>query len=189
MVIMVVMVIIVSSLTRVTSVKSVSAESVSHCTDWRTSLQEHLVTLKLNIPDNTIRPTSKYDNDRGHFWSKRARPGQFWSKRATPKTWTKRALPRTLTAPRVITAPRTLPVAPNHPSLQVIIAIFPLISAMECEKVSGKLLQEIERNRLRFGRKWEISIWSRKPQPTEIFVGINSQYWWIRNKLLSGMIW
>ena len=64
-----------------------------------------------------------------------------------PKTWSKRALPRTLTAPR------TLPVAPNHPSLQVVIAIFSLISAMEYEKVSGKLLQEVERNRLRFGRK------------------------------------
>ena len=35
-----------------------------------------------------------YLDDRGHFWSKRARPGQFWSKRSPP-------------------------IAPNHPSRQV----------------------------------------------------------------------
>ena len=35
-----------------------------------------------------------YLDDRGHFWSKRARPGQFWSKRSPP-------------------------IVPNHPSRQV----------------------------------------------------------------------
>ena len=33
------------------------------------------------IDDNDIKKMIIFD-DRGHFWSKRARPGQFWSKRS-----------------------------------------------------------------------------------------------------------
>jgi len=78
---------------------------------------------------------------RGHFWSKRARPGQFWSKRSH---WgSKVLLPISLTPPNramvpmTLTPPSTLPVSGNQPSSQV----------------TGKLLQLLEHNRLRFGRK------------------------------------
>ena len=144
-----------------------------------------------------------YNNDheyRGHFWSKRARPGQFWSKRASSPSswslWTKKKLPTTLIAP-------TIPhLAPDLPSLQVFLGLFiadtmfnlNLVWHMiEYDKVSGT-----EGTRLRFGRKWEkISLSSPaektpvdptlKPQKFEICIGI--LFWLTPSILLSGMIW